>query len=544
MKRHTRTYILFTFLFIIFETTSAQEFNLNVFSKDSIEDKVLKKIKFKQKHLSKKNLLQEISKISNNLKSIGYFNHNYHLNIKNKKFNYLFKLNNKTNTVALHYKNKNIFIKTKELKEFLLNETKELDNLGNSFSSIKLDSIHLKGDTLFANVKTTFLKKRFIDKTVIKGYTSFPNTYIKNYLNINNRTTISKEKLSKIDDKLKSINFIKSIKKPELLFSKDSTILFLYLKKESKSNFDGIINFTSEGEKKGFKLNGHINLLLNNTLNSGETFKISWKSFNKQNESIELFSELPYIFNTPLTPSMSFKLHKQDSTFLNSKFNSKIAYTINHKSTVAITYNSTNSTNTLQLQNSPNINDYSNYFIGISYIYNIKNNKTLFTDKHLLFKVTPLFGNRSSNKQTHKQLKIKSEIEKSFTLNNRNSLYIKNEIGYLESKKYLINELFRIGGANSVRGFNEQSFFTKKYTFINTEYRYITSKNSQLYILFDYAYLKNINNKTNHLTSLGIGYKQLLKNTLINIEYSIGKSNNNSFNLNNSFLSLKLSNYF
>ncbi len=404
--------------------------------------------------------------------------------------------------------------------------------------------MQLKKDTLYANVKTTFLKKRLIDKVVIKGYYNFPKSFISNYLSIKKTSPISKRKLSEIDKRIKSLQFIKPVKKPELLFSKDSTILYLYIKKESISNFDGIINFTSEEDKKGLKLNGHLNLLLNNTLNSGETFKISWKSFNKQNESLELFTELPYIFNTPLTSSFSFKIHKQDSTFLNSKFNSKITYTINHKSTLAILYNSTNSTNTLQTQNKLDINDYSNYFFGLSFKYETKDNQQLFSNKKFSFKISPLFGNRTTDRQSQKQVKLKSEIENNFFINSRNSIYIKNEIGYLNSKNYLTNELFRIGGPTSVRGFNEQSFFTKQYTFINTEYRYISSKNSQLYTLLDYAYLKNINNNNNYLTSLGIGYKQLFKNTLINIEYSLGKSNNDSFNFNNSFLSLKLSNYF
>ncbi len=37
------------------------------------------------------------------------------------------------------------------------------------------------------------------------------------------------------------------------------------------------------------------------------------------------------------------------------------------------------------------------------------------------------------------------------------------------------NELFRIGGYNSLRGFNEQSLFTDFYAFGGVEYRYLVS---------------------------------------------------------------------
>lgn len=496
------------------------------------------------KYFSKKTMVEEIEKISEILKSIGYFNHEYFLKVVNNNYNYYFNLKNKTNTVILFYKKNHIKLKTEELRQFLKDETAKLDNLGNSFSSIKLENIQLVKDTLYAHLKTTILKKRFIDKVIVKGYDKFPESYITNYFSINKETAISRRKISEIDNKIKSLPFVKPIKKPELLFSKDSTVLYLYLKKESKSNFDGIINFTSEENKRGIKLNGHINLLLKNSLNSGETFKVSWKSFNRTNQSLKLFTETPYLFNTQITPSISFQLHKQDSTFLNTTFDSRIAYTLNYKATIAILYNETNSTNTLQVKNIFDVHDYSNYFLGISYDYEIKNNRSIFTSKKFHFKISPLFGGRSSKNNHQKQLKIKSETENVFIINNRNSVYVKNEIGYLYSKEYLANELFRIGGPTSIRGFNEQSFFAKQYTFINAEYRYNSSKTSQLYALVDYAYLKQLNNENNNLTSLGAGYKQLLKNTLINVEFSLGKSKNNDFNFNNTFLSLKLSNYF
>lgn len=544
MKRHSRTYILLIFLYFLSKSVLAQELNLKISSKDSIENEILKKIGFKLKHFSKKTMLEEIGKISDNLKSIGYFNHEYSFKVENNNFNYCFNLKKKTNTVVLLQKKTHIKLKIQELKQFLKDETAKLDNQGNSFSSIKLENIQLRKDTLYAHLKTRILKKRFIDKVIIKGYDEFPESYIENYFSIKKETTVSKRKISEINNKIKSLQFVKPIKKPELLFSKDSTVLYLYLKKENKSNFDGLINFTSEENKKGIKLNGHVNLLLNNTLNSGETFEVSWKSFNRTNQSLKLFAKTPYLFNTPLTPSFSFELHKQDSTFLNSTLNSKIAYTLNYKSNLAISYNETNSTNTLQVKDKLDVNDYSNYFLGLSYDYEIKNNQSIFSSKRFHFKISPLFGSRRSKTNHQKQLKIKSEIENIFKINNRNSVYIKNEIGYLNSKSYLINELFRIGGPTTIRGFNEQSYFAKQYTFINAEYRYKSSKTSQLYALLDYAYLMELNNNKNYLTSLGAGYKQLLKNTLINIEFSLGKSKNSNFNFDNSFLSLKLSNYF
>ena len=44
-----------------------------------------------------------------------------------------------------------------------------------------------------------------------------------------------------------------------------------------------------------------------------------------------------------------------------------------------------------------------------------------------------------------------------FNLNYKNSIYLKNSTQLLNSENYLTNELFRFGGINSIRGFNENS---------------------------------------------------------------------------------------
>ncbi len=47
-------------------------------------------------------------------------------------------------------------------------------------------------------------------------------------------------------------------------------------------------------------------------------------------------------------------------------------------------------------------------------------------------------------------------------LNSKNSIFIKNQSYYLQSDSYVINELYRFGGINSIRGFNENSLDIEK----------------------------------------------------------------------------------
>jgi hypothetical protein len=115
----------------------------------------------------------------------------------------------------------------------------------------------------------------------------------------------------------------------------------------------------------------------------------------------------------------------------------------------------------------------------------------------------------------------------------------------LNSSNYLINELYRIGGANSIRGVNEQSIFTNAYAFTNLEFRYLTSAISYLYTITDIGFFKNsITDELNDIYGIGGGYRFKLNNNFVNLGYVIGNNSNNQIKLNKSKLIVRWTTYF
>ncbi|CAL2086641.1 conserved protein of unknown function [Tenacibaculum sp. 190524A02b] len=534
--------LLFFFYFtIISKTALSQNLNLRITSKDSIENIFLKKINFKKRHSSENNLKNELEIVLKQLNHNGFFYPDYKLTKTDSVFSYSFKLNQRIKHVTIYtLNNKKTTFPINQLNSFLKSETEKLDASGNSFSELKLQNINLKKDSLFAYLKITDSKKRFIDRIIIKGYKNFPKSYTKHYLKLDNNTLVSKPKLSILKNKIDKLDFVTSLKKPEILFSKDSTLLYLYLKKKNKNFFDGIINFNSEENSKKIQFNGYINLQLQNLLNTGETLKLNWNSTQNQNTSFSLTTNIPYIFNSPISLKTSFEIFKQDSSFLNTKFKNQFKYNLNTNSNICLTYTQNESNNTLTNQTNINLYSYNSYFVGLGYEYSTPNNQTpIVSPDVFFFKTHSQFGQRTSNKLTTNQLKTSINISYLLTFSQKNHIHLKNESAYLNSKNLLINELFRIGGTNSIRGFRDQSIFTSKYSFANIDYLYSITPTNIIYGFIDYGISNN-----DQQTSIGLGYKQLIKNTLINIEYSIGKRKLTNFNFNNSFLSIRILNYF
>lgn len=551
------TYYIYILFFIVFSNgISSQNLILKISSKDESEKKFLKSVNFQKKHPSEEYLYKEVDLISEKLKQVGYFlNTVDSISKKNTNYTSYFSLKTKTEKAVISIpfeeieintyiiKDNKVSIPIEELPGFLTSISNQLDRQGKSFSEVKLKNIILKEKLLFAELDIYESKKRTIDRIIVKGYETFSKNYLKRFLYLKKGTLFNQQKLEEISTSINSLDFVSEVKPPEVLFSKDSTLLYLYLKKKQANNFDGLLNFSSKENSSGLLFNGHLDLKLNNILNSGEQLELFWKANGEERQSFNVSTEIPYVFNSPVTSDISFSIYKQDSTFLNTKFHTGISYSFNSKIKITTTLDSETSKNTLQNNNNQNVQDFNNTFFGLLFNYRITNNDSFFNDKFNIT-INPSFGKRESEDFNNSQFKINIEALYLWEFNQRNSIFIKNKTGYLNSDNFIDNELYRIGGANSIRGFNEQSIFTSQFSFFNIEYRYLTSRNSYLYTITDLGRIKTQNSNNENLYGLGFGYLFSINNSQINLAYVIGKNDSSSFDFKQSKLTISLKSFF
>lgn len=111
----------------------------------------------------------------------------------------------------------------------------------------------------------------------------------------------------------------------------------------------------------------------------------------------------------------------------------------------------------------------------------------------------------------------------------------------MQSTNYLVNELFRFGGINSIRGFNENSLQGNLLTSILTEYRYVLSPSLYAHSIIDYGYFKdNTSNTSDTLLGLGFGIGLQTKNGLFNLIYANGSTKEQTAKLSNSIVHISL----
>ena len=533
-------YIYILFLSCFSHLTFGQKNELILVAKDTIQNRIVSEIYHTKKHLQKKDALDEIDRILQQVKKRGFFTARIDsISKTNKELIAYLDLGKKINEIIIVTKKDNtngiidsginsIKIKTREFSDLTNQLLEQIDRKGNSFSEITYVNPLLKNDTLFLEMKISNSSSRKIDKVITRGYEDFPKKFISKYFLINKNTIFSKQKLNQVSALSNKLDFIKEKKAPEVLFKKDSTHLYLFLDKIGTSSFDGLVNFSSKENGKGLLLNGNLDLKLNNTFNTGEKFEIIWNKVSDEKTDFKINSYVPYILNSKFSTTLEFYLYRQDSTFINTNFELKTDYSINQKSHASILYSS----------------EKSNYFIGLGYELKKSSTSNLYKYKNGL-NLNLTIGKRKTDTESINQLKFHFSAFANVQINNRGYLNIKNESGLLTSKNYLLNELFRIGGANSIRGYNEQSIFTNGYSYSNIEFRYSLDTSSYLYSITDLGvYKENTTNKIKKLLGIGAGYQFRINNNLVNLGYVISTNSSTNAKLNSSRLVVRWTSFF
>jgi hypothetical protein len=285
-------------------------------------------------------------------------------------------------------------------------------------------------------------------------------------------------------------------------------------------------------------------LNLYNNLNSGERFNLYWKNDGNKQSTFNVNLDLAYIFKSPMALKSNLRIFKQDTIFQNSSFDFDLGYMINYDTKVFIGYKD-NISEAIQKISSSTIKDLKSTFITSVFEHKKVNfDDSLFPDKFTVFTKFGM-GNRTTSAVKTNQFFAQIQLQKLLELNKKNVIHIKTDTYFLQSNDYFTNELYRFGGIQSIRGFNENSLQGNAFTGLFAEYRYIASPNLYFYSITDFGYYQDkANNTKDQLYGLGFGFGLLSNGGLFNLVYANGNTRNQTIKLSNSIVQISFKTYF
>ena len=431
---------------------------------------------------------------------------------------------------------------SKSLQKLTVSKTEK----GNAFARLKLSDFQKDSiGKISSNLMIHYGDNRIIDSIAIKGYEKFPRSFLTHFAGIRKGKTFNQKKLLKQNDKIGTLGFASISRPPEVLFKADSTIVYFYFEKQNNNLFDGILGFSTDEESQKLILNGYLNLELNNNLNYGEQLLLNYKADGEEQVSFRVKATLPYLLKSPFGLSGELNIFKKDSTFITSSQEARATYQINPNAITYLGYKGTDSSNLLDnVIAGSSLEDYKSSFLVFGASYIVYQNRKLFPIKSY-FSIDSGIGSRKTDSISEPQLGMKLILSHSFNLNQKNSIFLNSITNALISDSYLLNELFRFGGINSIRGFNENSIDASLFSVINTEYRYQFSEDAYIHSIVDAAYFENpILELKQNLYSFGLGMGLKTKAGLFRLNIANGYVKNRNFDLSNTKIHISISSQF
>lgn len=546
------------FIFFITPYIYGQQFYLKIEGSSSTENKIIDSIDYIKKHTEIKSILEAQKKFNETLLTIGYIENELleTKKINDSSFTFIYRLGNLT---------QNIEIKTEylsnEIKTLLQLSTSEIIELANTEnfinekldilerngfaqSKIKLDNFIKSNNQLQANLLVDVNKIRKINQLVFQGSSQFPEGIKKVFLRKYNAKPFNKDVIKKIHSDFNTLPFVSQIKYPEVLLTTDSTKVYLYLEKRKNNTFDGFLGFGNKETTQKLQFNGYLDLNLYNNLNSGERFNLYWKNDGNKQSTFNVNLDLAYIFKSPMALKTNLRIFKQDTIFQNSSFDFDLGYMINYNTKVFIGYKD-NVSEAIQKASSSTIKDLKSTFITSVFEHKkVSFDDSLFPDKFTVFTKFGI-GNRTTSVVKTNQFFAQIQLQKLLELNKKNVIHIKTDTYILQSNDYFTNELYRFGGIQSIRGFNENSLQGNVFTGLFAEYRYVASPNLFFYSITDFGYYQDkANNTEDQLYGLGFGFGLLSNGGLFNLVYANGNTGNQTIKLSNSIVQISFKTYF
>jgi len=548
--------ILIVFCLLFCCPLNAQELYLKLKGGHAREDSLLLNYKPEKTFADFKTLADYKDKLTHKLQTKGYINIRtgtlikkndsvLELSIKlNKKYSHLYLINYKDyqNQIALNDSILNI----ENVEGALYSILNHLSKQGKPFSQVKLKDVHVTGsDTISAKISLEVSNKRVINAIVIRGYDNMPYAFIKNFAGIKTGNVYNRDKLIEQSERLSELSFLKQTKTPQVLFTPDSTNLYLYYEKSKANSFDGFLGFNNN-DNNSFQLIGNIDLILTNNFNYGEELRLNYKNDGNQQEKFDLNVRLPYLFWSKFSVEGNLNFFRQDTTFSNSSQLIKVDYQVNKNVTIGGLYQFENSSNLLneEMERS-DIDDFEKNKFALNFnFFDPKRFNALFMPSRYL-NLSIGVARRENGLSSQNQEFVSMEGRYIFKAFKRQFIYTAVEGGVLLSEDYLSNELYRFGGINSIRGFAENRFFANMYATLQTEYRYILGSNLYINSVLDFGFYENeVNNFDENLYSVGVGVGIQTKAGLIKFIAANGGSSSQRLELQNTQIHLKFLTFF
>lgn len=449
----------------------------------------------------------------------------------------------------------------------------EAENQGYPFATVGLDSLRLTGRDIAGRVVLKRGPAVYFDSLQVVGTSKTKKRFLTKYLQLTPGLPYSQQRVDAAVALLRQLPYVRLRAAPEVRFARNQARVYLLLDERPSNQFDAIVGLLPAANgASGVQFTGDVTINLRNLRGGGKQVGLQWRKTDALSQLLDASYLHPNIFGTPLEVGATFNLYKQTGNYLTLRPRLQVSYPTARAGRLTFFAEQSSSRLLLdsatyaQLGTLPNYVDseYNSYGLGYS---RANLDDLYFPHRGLFVSLQGGVGNKTIRRNAaisealytgvnmrSTQYSFGGRAERYWALGRQGVLLVRARGEGLFNQQFFLNDLFRLGGLNSLRGFTENQFYTNAYGVGTVELRQFTGPEGYVFIFADQGLLQAYNFTTTQLTSraldsptgLGAGLSFRTAAGLFQFVYSVGRSQflNTGFSLTNSKIHFGLTSRF
>ena len=327
-------------------------------------------------------------------------------------------------------------------------------------------------------------------------------------------------KIDKTQEVLNKTKLFDIVSEPQYYITdKDQGTLLITVKEKNTNTFDGVIGYqpSSNENEKGY-LTGLLNIGFKNLFGTGRATSVHWQKIDRLSSEFELRYLEPWIMDYPFNINLMFYQKQQDSTYVQSQFEGSVEYLATSEMSISLQYGLTNVIPSVLSNNTYTVFNSTTTSAGFKLKIDSRDDP-LSPRKGLLFINSYSLNNKrikgstelvsGSVKTKNQQQKLLVDLSMFFELFSKQVFSVSLHGRELRGDLIEVSDLFKFGGANTLRGYRENQFLGQRIAWVNTEYRFLLEKRAYAFLFVDNGYYlqkENVLLSTPEASDFKMGY--------------------------------------
>jgi outer membrane protein assembly factor BamA len=370
---------------------------------------------------------------------------------------------------------------------------------GYPFARISLDELSFReeGDSLGAIIRLVVNEGILgrISHFRVEGNTTTKTNLVVREARISEGEIYRGTQSERVKQRLEKLQLFSSVSSPELYIQDDSTVGMTVKVTEGNPNrLDGVVGYVpAAGTMDGY-VTGLVDVQFRNIFGTGRKLAARWFRETQSSQEINLQYREPWVASLPVNAELGFTQRKQDSTYIRTSFRFAGDLMATDEFDLGVVFSSEQVTPTEGFGRQM-VSESRSIDIGVVVSYDSRNDP-----------VTPTsgFNYRTEYATGYKQVssalpggqsgrsaaqRLLFDFEFVASPLARQVIVVDLSARDYRNGAIELSDLFRLGGANTLRGYREGQFLGSRIAWTNLEYRVLAGQRSFFFAFFDAGYV-------------------------------------------------------